>query len=216
MINETAPSALATADDVRHGRTSATAVTEATLTRIERLNPELNAIVAGDPDRALAQAAEIDRRVAAGEQLPLAGVPLAVKDTEDTVGYRTTYGSRLFADNPFATHDSVLVTRLRAAGCVVVGKSNTPEFATSADTSNLVFGSTRNPYATDRLTGGSSGGAAARWPRGWCRWPRPPTAAGRSGSRRRPAGCPGSSRHWAAYRTAARTRSTGRWSPPGA
>jgi Asp-tRNA(Asn)/Glu-tRNA(Gln) amidotransferase A subunit family amidase len=161
MINEPAPSALDTAAAVRAGRSTATAVTEAALARIVRLNPALNAIIAGDADRALAQAAEVDERVAGGAHLPLAGVPLAVKDTEDTVGYRTTYGSRLFADNPFATDDSVLVSRLRAAGCVVVGKSNTPEFATSADTSNLVFGSTRNPYAPDRLTGGSSGGAAA-------------------------------------------------------
>ena len=161
MINEPAPSALDTAAAVRAGRSTATAVTEAALARIVRLNPALNAIIAGDADRALAQAAEVDERVAGGAHLPLAGVPLAVKDTEDTVGYRTTYGSRLFADNPFATDDSVLVARLRAAGCVVVGKSNTPEFATSADTSNLVFGSTRNPYAPDRLTGGSSGGAAA-------------------------------------------------------
>ncbi|HEY5979688.1 MAG TPA: amidase [Microlunatus sp.] len=154
-------SALDTAAAVRSGRTTAVASTESALERIGRLNPALNAIIAGDADRALTQAAEVDHRVAAGEHLPLAGVPLAVKDTEDTVGYRTTYGSRLFADNPFATDDSVLVARLRAAGCVVVGKSNTPEFAASADTSNLVFGSTRNPYDTDRLTGGSSGGAAA-------------------------------------------------------
>ena len=161
MINEAAPSALEVAAAVRTGRTSARETTEAALARIARLDPELNAIVASDAERALAQADDVDRRVAAGAQLPLAGVPLAVKDTEDTVGYRTTYGSRLFADNPLATQDSVLVRRLRAAGCVVVGKSNTPEFATSADTSNLVYGSTRNPYATDRLTGGSSGGAAA-------------------------------------------------------
>jgi Asp-tRNA(Asn)/Glu-tRNA(Gln) amidotransferase A subunit family amidase len=161
MINEAAPSALDTAAAVRTGRSSARAMAEAAQERIARLNPELNAIIASDAERALAQAADVDRRVEAGEHLPLAGVPLAVKDTEDTVGYRTTYGSRLFADNPLATDDSVLVARLRAAGCVVVGKSNTPEFATSADTSNLVFGSTRNPYATDRLAGGSSGGAAA-------------------------------------------------------
>ena len=160
MINEAAPSALDTAAAVRTGRTSARETAEAALTRIARLDPELNAIVASDADRAVAQAVEVDRRVAAGEHLPLAGVPLAVKDTEDTVGYRTIHGSRLFADTAHATSDSVLVTRLRAAGCVVVGKSNTPEFATSADTSNLVFGSTRNPYDVDRVAGGSSGGAA--------------------------------------------------------
>ena len=160
MIHESAPSALDTAAAVGAGRATATAVTEAALERIARLDPALTAIIASDPDRALAQAAEVDGRIAAGETLPLAGVPLAVKDTEDTVGYRTTHGSRLFADTAPATQDSVLVTRLRAAGCVVVGKSNAPEFATSADTSNLVFGSTRNPYDVERVAGGSSGGAA--------------------------------------------------------
>jgi Asp-tRNA(Asn)/Glu-tRNA(Gln) amidotransferase A subunit family amidase len=160
VIHESAPSALDIAAAVGAGRATAAAITEAALERIARLDPALTAIIASDPDRALAQAAEVDGRVAAGETLPLAGVPLAVKDTEDTVGYRTTHGSRLFADTAPATQDSVLVARLRAAGCVVVGKSNAPEFATSADTSNLVFGSTRNPYDVERVAGGSSGGAA--------------------------------------------------------
>jgi Asp-tRNA(Asn)/Glu-tRNA(Gln) amidotransferase A subunit family amidase len=160
VIHESAPSALDTAAAVGAGRATAAAITEAALERIARLDPALTAIIASDPDRALAQAAEVDGRIAAGETLPLAGIPLAVKDTEDTVGYRTTHGSRLFADTAPATQDSVLVTRLRAAGCVVVGKSNAPEFATSADTSNLVFGSTRNPYDVERVAGGSSGGAA--------------------------------------------------------
>ena len=160
MINEPAPSALDTAAAVRAGQATAAGITEAALERVARLDPTLNAMVAGDPERALRQAAEIDDRVAAGEHLPLAGVPLAVKDTEDTVGYRTTHGSRLFADTAPATRDSVLVARLRAAGCVVIGKTNAPEFATSADTSNLIFGSTRNPYDVGRVAGGSSGGAA--------------------------------------------------------
>ena len=160
MINELAPSALDTAAAVRAGQATAAAITEAALERVARLDPTLNAVVASDPERALRQAGEIDDRVSAGEHLPLAGVPLAVKDTEDTVGYRTTHGSRLFVDTAPATRDSVLVARLRAAGCVVIGKTNAPEFATSADTSNLVFGSTRNPYDVDRVAGGSSGGAA--------------------------------------------------------
>ena len=163
MINEPAPSAVETAAAVRSGATTATTIIEQTLARIDRLNPELNAIIARDDERALDQAVEIDARVAAGDhdQLPLAGVPLAVKDTEDTIGYRTTHGSRLFAEAPPADRDSILVARLRAAGCVVVGKSNTPEFAASADTTNLVFGSTRNPYDVERVAGGSSGGAAS-------------------------------------------------------
>ena len=163
MINEPAPTALDIADAVRSRRSTATEVLQQSLARIDRLNPSLNAVVARDDERALAQATMIDDMITAGDhdRLPLAGVPLAVKDTEDTVGYRTTHGSRLFADAPPATEDSILVSRLRDAGCVVVGKSNVPEFAASADTSNLVFGSTRNPYDLDRVTGGSSGGAAA-------------------------------------------------------
>jgi len=162
MIDEPAPSLTETVAAVRTGATTAVAQTTEALSRIDRLDPALNAIIARDDDRALHQAAAVDARVARGdhEQLPLAGVPLAVKDTEDTVGYRTTHGSRLFAEAPLADTDSVLVARLKAAGCVVVGKSNVPEFACSADTTNLVFGSTRNPYDSDRLAGGSSGGSA--------------------------------------------------------
>ena len=163
MIAEPTPTALEIAASVRSGETTAVAVIDATFARIARLNPALNAIIAGDQERARSQAAVIDARLATGghDQLPLAGVPLAVKDTEDTIGYRTTHGSRLFADHPPAESDSILVGRLKAAGCVVVGKSNVPEFACSADTSNLLFGSTRNPCDLERVAGGSSGGAAA-------------------------------------------------------
>ena len=163
MIAEPAPTALQIAASIRSGETTAVAVIDATFARIARLNPSLNAIIANDHERARSQAAAVDARLAGGDhdQLPLAGVPLAVKDTEDTVGYRTTHGSRLYADASPAENDSILVGRLKAAGCVVVGKSNVPEFACSADTTNLIFGSTRNPYDLDRLAGGSSGGAAA-------------------------------------------------------
>jgi Asp-tRNA(Asn)/Glu-tRNA(Gln) amidotransferase A subunit family amidase len=163
MINEPAPTALDIARSIHHAHTTAVETTQQTLARIDRLNPALNAIIARDDDRALAQAAAVDAVITAGDhdRLPLAGVPLLVKDTEDTVGYRTTHGSRLYADAPRGEHDSILVARLRVAGCVVVGKSNTPEFAASGDTSNLLFGATRNPYDLDRVAGGSSGGAAA-------------------------------------------------------
>ena len=159
---EPAPAALETAAAVRAGSVSALEITRQALERIDRHNPDLNAIIARDDERALAQADAIDARLARDDhdQLPLAGVPLAVKDTEDTVGYRTTHGSRIYADAPLADQDSVLVARLKAAGCIVVGKSNTPEFACSADTTNLVFGSTRNPYDPERMAGGSSGGSA--------------------------------------------------------
>ncbi|MCU1398394.1 MAG: putative amidase, partial [Acidimicrobiales bacterium] len=104
----------------------------------------------------------LDRRIAAGEGAgPLAGVPLGVKDTEDVIGLPTTYGSRLWADAPRARRDSVLVARLRAAGCVIVGKTNTPELAAKGTTDNPLFGVTRNPHDASRTAGGSSGGAAA-------------------------------------------------------
>ncbi len=156
------PSLLEIAAAVRSGATTAVAVTRAALDRITDRDPAIGAFVAVDPDRALRQAAEVDARIAAGAQTgPLAGVPIGVKDTEDTAGYRTTYGSLLWRDAPPADSDSILVGRLRAAGAVVVGKTNTPEIATAAHTDNLLFGPTRNPRALDRTPGGSSGGSAA-------------------------------------------------------
>ena len=147
---------------VRTKETSARELTEAALGRIERLDPVYNAFVAVDGERALTEAAAIDERVAAGRDPgPLAGIPLGVKDLQDAIGYRTTHGSALHADDPPATADSPFVARLRAAGCVVVGKTNTPEFGWSSNTTNAVFGPTRNPWDTSRGPGGSSGGAAA-------------------------------------------------------
>ena len=132
------------------------------LDRIDAVDRAVNAFVAVDGDRALADARVIDERIARGDDVgPLAGLPLGVKDTEDVTGYRTTKGSLLHAERPPATSDSELVTRLKAAGCVVVGKTNTPEFAHKADTSNRVFGATRNPWNLEHSSGGSSGGASA-------------------------------------------------------
>ncbi|HMD46688.1 MAG TPA: amidase family protein, partial [Acidimicrobiales bacterium] len=130
--------------------------------RIDALNQQINAFVAVDADLALQQAAGVDQIVAAGgDPGPLAGIPTAVKDNEDTAGYRTTHGSPLLADAPRAVHDAPHVARLRAAGCVVVGKTNLPEFAWSANTTNTLFGATRNPWNLDHSAGGSSGGTAA-------------------------------------------------------
>jgi aspartyl-tRNA(Asn)/glutamyl-tRNA(Gln) amidotransferase subunit A len=137
------------------------AVAEA-LDNIERLDGDVGAFVAVDGEAALAEAHAVDDRVAAGDDVgPLAGVPLAVKDLEDAAGYVTTRGSAAFAAGPPATADSPLVERLRAAGCVVVGKTNTPELGWKPDTVNGTFGATRNPWALDRSAGGSSGGSAA-------------------------------------------------------
>lgn len=147
---------------VRNRETTARQQTEIALSAIDEYNPTVRAFVAVDGERALEEADRIDERLAAGEDVgPLAGVPIGVKDLEDAVGFVTTHGSRLYADDPPATCDSALVERLRAAGCVVVGKTNTPEFGCQGDTTNEVFPDTTNPWNPDRSAGGSSGGAAA-------------------------------------------------------
>lgn len=150
------------AGQVRSGELSATELTTHALARIDATNAQVNAFVAVDAEAALQQAAEVDARVARGEDLgPLAGIPIGVKDTEDAIGFRTTQGSLLFADRPIATADSVLVQRLRQAGCVIVGKTNTPELAWKGDTDNRIFGRTGNPWSLERSAGGSSGGSSA-------------------------------------------------------
>lgn len=147
---------------VREREMSAREVTETALGRIEATDGDIGAFVAVDGERALAEAEEIDRRIAGGDRVGrLAGVPIGVKDTEDAIGYRTTQGSLLLANAPIAERDSILVDRLRHDGCVVVGKTNTPEFAYMGDTDNRIFGRTHNPWQLDRSPGGSSGGSAA-------------------------------------------------------
>ena len=147
---------------VRSRELSAREVTRGALDRIEALNERINAFVHVDPEGALAAAAAIDGRLARGDDVgELAGIPIGVKDLEDAVGMPTTKGSALFANGRVAKADSVLVERLRAAGCVVVGKTNTPELGWKADTVNTLFGATRNPWSTEHSPGGSSGGSAA-------------------------------------------------------
>ena len=142
-------------------RRARTLVTHA-LERIEALNPQVNAFVAVDADGALEAAARIDDAVAAGEDPgPLAGIPIGVKDLEDAAGFVTSQGSAVFAGGAAAVADSPLVARLRAAGCVVVGKTNTPELGWKADTDNAMFGPTCNPWNLAHSPGGSSGGSAA-------------------------------------------------------
>lgn len=123
---------------------------------------DLGAFVAVDGERALAEAAEIDDAAARGEELgAFAGVPVGVKDMEDARGFVTTMGSVLHRDDPPADRDSLLVERLRAAGCIVIGKTNTPEYAWKGDTHNTLFGGTANPWNPAFSVGGSSGGSAA-------------------------------------------------------
>ncbi len=149
-------------DDVRGGRLTAAAVTDAALERIDRLNPDLNAFVAIDADAARAQAAAIDDRIAAGEDPgPLAGIPLGVKDLAAAAGFVTTRGAVHLKDGPPAEGDDTEVARLRAAGCVVIGKTNTPENGWVGDTYNPVFGATLSPWGEGRSPGGSSGGTSA-------------------------------------------------------
>ena len=146
---------------IRRRELSATEVVGAHLARIDAVNPELNAIVTLDREGALAAADEADRVLARGEPTGvLHGLPIAVKDLEDTAGMRTTYGSPIFRDHVPAA-DTLLVTRLRRAGAIVIGKTNTPEFGAGSQTFNSVFGATRNPFDHSRTPGGSSGGAAA-------------------------------------------------------
>lgn len=152
----------ALAHAVRAKEVSARELTETALDRIERLDPTYNAFVAVDAERACNEADAVDVRIAAGHDPgPLAGIPIGVKDLQDAIGYVTTHGSALHADDQPATVDSPFVARLRAAGCVVVGKTNTPEFGWMGNTTNTVFGPSRNPFDTSRGPGGSSGGAAA-------------------------------------------------------
>jgi amidase len=145
------------AQGVRERRFSSRELVEACLSRISDVNPRVNAIVTLDAEGALAAADAADASEPVG---PLHGVPVAVKDLEDTAGLRTTYGSPLFADHvPQA--DSTVVERWRRAGAIVLGKANTPEFGAGSQTFNEVFGVTRNPYDLTRTSGGSSGGSAA-------------------------------------------------------
>jgi Asp-tRNA(Asn)/Glu-tRNA(Gln) amidotransferase A subunit family amidase len=147
---------------VRTRSVSSRQLVERSLERISRLDGPLNAVVALRADLALDEAQSLDARIAAGEDCgPLAGVPVLVKDLEDVVGMRTTQGSVLFADAPPATRDGITPSRLRAAGAIVVGKTNLPEFATEGYSANLVFGATRNPWGLEWSPGGSSGGSGA-------------------------------------------------------
>ena len=147
---------------IRGRKVSATEVMRAFVDRIERLNPVVNAIVTFLPERALAEAKRLDRRLARSRTLeaaPLAGLPIAYKDIVPTKGIRTTYGSLVYSDH-VPDGDSALVERLGAAGAITIGKTNTPEFATGSQTFNAVFGKTLNPYDLTKTCGGSSGGAA--------------------------------------------------------
>ncbi len=148
---------------IRTRKVSSAEVVEAYVGQVERVNPKVNALVTFLPEQALKQAKRIDaqlsRKRSAAAPGPLAGLPIAYKDMVDTAGIRTTYGSPIYRDHVPA-RDALLVERLKAAGAITLGKTNTPEFAAGSQTFNPVFGATLNPYDTTRTCGGSSGGAA--------------------------------------------------------
>lgn len=154
-------SAIDMAAGLRAGELTAGAVLAAHRAQVELLEPRVNAFVTLDWEAAEGRAAELDSMAAKGEFAgPLHGVPVAIKDCFETKDLRTTWGSRSFAEF-VPGFDAAHVARLRAAGAVIIGKTNIPEFTFSGQTSNLVSGTTRNPLDTDKTVAGSSGGAAA-------------------------------------------------------
>ncbi len=144
---------------MEQGEISAVELMTATLARIAEVNPKVNAIVSlGDEDRLLAQARAADNAPRSGW---MHGLPIAIKDLANAAGFPTSRGSPLFTDDGPVEADDTMVARLRAAGAIVIGKTNTPEFGLGSHTFNPVHGATCNPYDQTRSAGGSSGGAAA-------------------------------------------------------
>ena len=145
---------------IRTKKLSAREALAAHLKQIERVNPKVNAIVTLVPEMAADAAAKADEMQAREEKLgPLHGLPVAHKDLMETRGIRTTFGSPLYKDY-IPTEDDLVVERMRRAGAITIGKTNTPEFGAGSQTFNKVFGATRNPYDLTKTCGGSSGGAA--------------------------------------------------------
>jgi amidase len=145
---------------IRAGEVSPREVATACLARIRAIDGTVRSFVTIDEPMVMAAADAVARRLAAGEDLPLAGVPYALKDLTDTAGLRTTYGSRAREHN-IPTSDAAIARRLREAGGILLGKTNTPEFGNRATTAFGLFPATRNPWNPERTAGGSSGGSAA-------------------------------------------------------
>jgi amidase len=145
---------------IRARELSPVEIVKGLLRQIERVNPTVNAFCTVVADQALTAARAAEQAVMRGEPLGmLHGVPVAFKDMVLTAGIRTTFGSRLFADH-VPTEDALEVARMKQAGAIVLGKTNTPEFAAGPNTLNVLFGGTRNPWSLERSAGGSSGGSA--------------------------------------------------------
>ena len=151
---------------IREGVVTARDVIEATLARVERLNPKLNAYRIVFAERALAEADQADARNGAGQSRPLLGVPVAIKDDADIAGESTPWGTG--ANDAVKRTDSDVVARLREAGAILIGKTNVPELTIWPFTETLTFGAARNPWNTDHTPGGSSGGTGAAVAAGLC------------------------------------------------
>ena len=147
-------------EKLRAREISSVELTRAFFERIYQLNARLNIYLTLNEDEALVQAAEADARMARGEDTPVLGVPIAIKDVLSTKGLRTTAGSKIL-ENYVPTWDATAVAKLRAAGAVFLGKLNCDEFAMGSSTENSAYGPTRNPWDESRVPGGSSGGSAA-------------------------------------------------------
>ncbi|MBK1705971.1 Asp-tRNA(Asn)/Glu-tRNA(Gln) amidotransferase subunit GatA [Halochromatium glycolicum] len=152
---------------LRAGELSARELTQHYLARIERLDPALNSYISVTAEQALAAADQADARLRAGDAGPLTGIPIAHKDIFCTDGIKTSCGSRML-DNFIAPYDATVVERLRAAGCPTLGKTNMDEFAMGSSNETSFYGPVRNPWDTERVPGGSSGGSAAAVAAGLC------------------------------------------------
>ena len=160
MKKITEPSATVWLGRLKSGDVSSVELVNQTIARINEVNKELNAVVADDPETCIKQAQAADAQRRRGTDLPLLGLPITVKDSIDAVGFPCTGGS--FARENFRPEqDSTVVARLRAAGAIVVAKTNVPEYSSSYETDNAIFGCTNNPFDTQRTAGGSSGGEGA-------------------------------------------------------
>jgi len=153
---------------IRRKEVSPVELTTACLARIDELNPTINAFITVIHESALAEARAAEAEISAGNwRGPLHGIPIGLKDLIDTAGIKTTCGSALFADR-VPTEDAYIVQRLKSAGAVLLGKQNMQEFAYGGTSTSSYFGPVRNPFDTDRIAGGSSGGSAAAVATGLC------------------------------------------------
>ena len=202
MTDLFAKDAVAMGEMLARGEASSLELVEAHIARAEAIDGELNAFVHRFDDAARAEATAADAARSAGEPLgPLHGVPITIKESMATVGVASTLGLANRQGQVQDT-DAVVVQMLRAAGAIVLGKTNIPQLLLSHESENPVWGAVNNPWNTDRAPGGSSGGEGAAIASGMSPWVWGPISAGPFGCRRRLQVSPGSSRRWIAGRTA--------------